>query len=629
MLKNSLSGFYNAIYKDRGFSIAPHHIHVCLALEDFRINKLILIGPPGTGKSTITSQVYPAWRLGEQPDTTIIAISAGEGLVKGFQEAIGEIIETDKAFRKLYPEVTPDKKRGWSTEKGLYVTGHAAGDPDASFIGVGIDSRTLTGLHGREIIMDDLHNKDNSASAEQCQKVVDTFYNTILGRADPRGARYVLSGRRFNRADVYGALIESGDWVVLECPAERKGSHELWHDVKVPKLEDGSPMPCWFSENLTPLPGQDPDKPYVKYKAYYGVDHTGKGFYWPGSKSKRSEFESIKRATPALAEAVYQCNPNVRENPVFEDADFITFRDVSPADAALGIHSPAVRGFIERTQGTVIQVWDTAAGKSSDSAYSVCVTGILVPSDQWWRGEDEKVVGQCERHNRVYVVDVLREKLDFGELSNAFRKQNGLWQPQLVLVENRSSGIQLLQSFISSGIPIRGVTAKDGKMDRAVDAVGGSHASVQGWFRQHRVVLLDGAAWGKAYTTEFLEFSGTRAGRKDQVDATVYLIAHAIEAGVGMARLPSSDALAAASPDEIEEGRPVNVLEEIAKLGSDLSEHPLYNACGTCEMWHGHGKPGQPGVRNWCGLHKRAAIPFDSCWDYRERGALQMLGRGF
>jgi len=651
-----LPDFYNAIQRPRGFQLAPHHLHVCYGLEDKRIRKLMLIAGPGNGKSTITSQIYPALEIGRDPSMTCLAISGAEGLTQGFQTAVSEIIESSEPFKKLFPKVGPDKARGWAMEKGLFVTGRAPGDPDASYKAVGIDSRQLTGLHARTIIMDDLHDDQNSLTDETCAKVVARFYKTILGRGDPRGARYILSGRRFNRADVYGSLQESGDWVVLRLPAERPKSFELWHDVLVPKLEDGSPLPCWFSENLEPDRDQDRSKRYIKYKAFYSVDPKRKGFYWPAMPSKRDEYESVKRNSPREAESVYQCNPNVQTDPVFKENDFPLFSAFTPEDAKLGLKSPVVRRFIQDMNGTVIQAWDTAAGKSRDSAYSVCVTGILVPSEEWHCGDAETPLeqmrekyGQADRHNRVYVVDVLREKLRWEELSMAVRTQNDKWNPDVVLVEERSSGIQIVDSYRGSDVPIHGVQAKDGKMSRAIDAVGGAHASVQGWYGQHRVVLLDGCQWLQPFINEHLEFVGSRQGKKDQVDAGCYLVNYAIKAGVGMAKLPSEDMFA--TPDMVEQ--PSSFIQGLQMLGlgdvgglighkggppleDDLRnafrpQSPLDGCCGSCDAWKGRSSAGKPpgDVKPFCGIYRRAVTAFDSCNDWREINAAQTLGRGF
>jgi hypothetical protein len=228
-----------------GFTLPIHLVPVVRALVDERIRKLMIIVGPGSGKSMLLSQVFPSWILGHDPTMTIIGISAGEALIQGFVRSVMETIEWSPTFRTLFPKVRPDKSAGWSTERGLFVTGRHYGNPDANYSPNGLESKSLTGRHGRLLVCDDLHDTENSASQDQCLKVKDRYYNTIIGRADPRGARFVVAGRRWNQLDLYAHLMEDGDFVTMVLPAERPGTDKLYWDVSVP---DG--VTCIFNESV-------------------------------------------------------------------------------------------------------------------------------------------------------------------------------------------------------------------------------------------------------------------------------------------------------------------------------------------------------------------------------------------
>lgn len=237
--------FYNLICAERGFQMPPHLAPLARGLIDDRIDKFMVIVGPGSGKSTALSEVWPAFELGHNPTTTILGISAGEALMQGFQRSVMETIEWSPIYKHLFPKVKPDKTAGWSSERGMFVTGREMGNPDASFSASGLDSKSLTGKHARVVSCDDIHDKENSGSIEQCDKVWDTWHNTILGRGDPRGARYVIAGRRWNGEDIYARHMRSGEWVVLELPAEREDSKDLWVDITIP---DG--LVCCFNEEV-------------------------------------------------------------------------------------------------------------------------------------------------------------------------------------------------------------------------------------------------------------------------------------------------------------------------------------------------------------------------------------------
>lgn len=227
--------FYNAMFADRGFVCPPHMVAPARMLSDKRIRNGIIVIGPGSSKSTMFSVVHPAFEIGQDPTQTFLNISAGEGLVQGFQSAVGDWIKNSPIYRAFFPDVYPDEKAGWSSEKGLFVAGHRSGDPDSNYFACGLTSKQLTGKHARNVFGDDLHDRENSASFDACLKVQDTYYNTLIGRADPSGARFMLTGRRWHDEDILGHLEKQGTYVVMSLPAERPNSRELYWDVTIPK----------------------------------------------------------------------------------------------------------------------------------------------------------------------------------------------------------------------------------------------------------------------------------------------------------------------------------------------------------------------------------------------------------
>ena len=211
-----------------------HFWTVCLALTDSRIKNFQLIIGPGVGKSLLLSTIYPAWLIGHDPTQTILGISGGESLMQGFQSSVMRIVESSPAFTESFPDVRPDKGAGWSSERGMFVTGHPPAVPDANYLAAGINSTYLTGKHAKVLIIDDLHNRENSSTADQCKKIKQSYYDTIIGRADPMGAKFIVAGRRWSTEDIYGSLINNGSFVTLSLPFFRDGSKSLYFDVTVP-----------------------------------------------------------------------------------------------------------------------------------------------------------------------------------------------------------------------------------------------------------------------------------------------------------------------------------------------------------------------------------------------------------
>jgi predicted phage terminase large subunit-like protein len=584
---------------------------MCRALEDRRIKNLMIILGPGGGKSNLISVIYPAWRLGVDAASTILGISAGENLVQGFLHGVMEIVEYSPHYHRFFPNTRPDKSAGWSTERGIFVTGHQLGDADASYWGAGLDSKSLGGKHAREIILDDLHDDTNSATSEQCLKVRKRYYNTLLGRADPRGARRILAGRRWSEQDLYGHFSDSGDWVVMTLPNERAGETALYIDVRVPKG-----LECCFTDTMLPEPIQPREASYVVYKAYYGADPTAQGFYWPSMPEKRLEYFTTKRNEPAVAESVYQCNPGARQGAVFRRDDFVYF--APPPRLAEGMRRQEVAEWVTEKGGFLAQVWDTAAGKSQGSAYTVGITLLLVPSRDWHRGEDTEYFGEAEHHYLVYVMDVLRRKMDFGQLAGAVREKWRTWRPRIVLVEDKFSGISLLQTMRGSGINVKGVKTSEGKVERAIDAVGGASGSVQGWSRQGRILFpAEEKTWLDGFEQELIDFSTDSGGRKDQVDAFVHGVVYAIQQGAKSITLPTDDPMEISDEPRVAVDPRAVLFQSFATLDEYVTD-PFADRCGgdhPCYFW----KVQSPNGRgSWCRFHQRVVSALDSCEHRRD-----------
>ena len=78
----------------------------------------------------------------------------------------------------------------------------------------------------------------------------------------------------------------------------------------------------------------------------------------------------------------------------------------------------------------IVQSWDTANKPTELADYSVCTTWGL------------KGTNFC-------LLNVLRKKLDYPGLKRAVREQNELFSPNVVLIEDKASGTQLIQDLIA------------------------------------------------------------------------------------------------------------------------------------------------------------------------------------
>ena len=140
----------------------------------------------------------------------------------------------------------------------------------------------------------------------------------------------------------------------------------------------------------------------------------------------------------------------------------------------------------------VVQSWDTAAKMGELNDYSVCTTWAI-------------------KEKRVYLLDVLRERLELPALKRRVIEEADRWKPERVLIEDKGSGTGLLQELRVSGFhKARAYMPKGDKGLRL--------ASVTPIFEEGRVYLPSTAAWLDAFVHELTGFPGLK--HDDQVDST-------------------------------------------------------------------------------------------------------------
>lgn len=156
----------------------------------------------------------------------------------------------------------------------------------------------------------------------------------------------------------------------------------------------------------------------------------------------------------------------------------------------------------------IVQSWDTASKETELSDYSVCTTwGLKGP-------------------NR-YLLHVLRARMDYPSLKRAVIEQIKTYRPHVVLIEDKASGIQLIQELREMGHSIIKECKPVG--DKVMRARAQT-AAFEGGF----VLLPRQAAWLDAYVLELTTFN--RGKYDDQVDSTSqalgWLAVNCVEPGI-------------------------------------------------------------------------------------------------
>ena len=138
----------------------------------------------------------------------------------------------------------------------------------------------------------------------------------------------------------------------------------------------------------------------------------------------------------------------------------------------------------------IVQSWDTANKATELSDFSVCTS---------WG-----VAGK-----NLYLIDVLRRRMEYPELKRAVREQYERFEPSVVLIEDKASGTQLIQELIADGL--HAVTRYRPQSDKIM-RLHAQTAMIENGF----VHLPEQAPWLAPYLAELTAFPNGK--HDDQVE---------------------------------------------------------------------------------------------------------------
>lgn len=159
------------------------HIAYCRTIDKYPL----IMAPWGHGKTQQLVIGHTLWQLGRDRNQRIgIVCNSDPNAVKRVS-AIKDYIERDAGYREMFPEVVPDRARGWGKQQ-LYVER----DPEARSVDPSVFSAGVfsTGIGGRMdgLVVDDPVDLRNAIQMPALREVViEAIKNVWLSRLEPWG----------------------------------------------------------------------------------------------------------------------------------------------------------------------------------------------------------------------------------------------------------------------------------------------------------------------------------------------------------------------------------------------------------------------------------------------------------
>jgi len=224
-----------AAYQWPGYRDAPHHRLIARKLEAVErgeIKRLMITMPPRHGKSMLTSEFFPAWYLGRNPDHYVAMATYAQELADDFGRKVKNQI-ADESFGAIFPGVAlaDDSK----SAKRFHIDGVDGGYEHAltqrgAYYAVGVGG-PLTGRGAHLLLIDDpVKNREDADSEIVRKKTKDWYTSTAYTRLMP-GGRVVIIQTRWHEDDLSGWLLaehKHEGWECLDLPAIGLDGKALW-----------------------------------------------------------------------------------------------------------------------------------------------------------------------------------------------------------------------------------------------------------------------------------------------------------------------------------------------------------------------------------------------------------------
>ena len=214
---------------------ARHHLALIERLERVasgEIDRLMVLMPPGSAKSTYASVLFPAWFLAQTSHSSIIGASHTASLAEDFSRRVLSVVRDNP--RELGYGLTRESAELWTTTNGGRYRAAGVGGP-------------ITGQRADLFIIDDpVKSREDANSETMREKAYGWYRADVMTRLKP-GARMVLIMTRWHEDDLGGRLLldaqAGGDqWDVLKLPAIAEGGSDplgrLDGDALWPEWED-------------------------------------------------------------------------------------------------------------------------------------------------------------------------------------------------------------------------------------------------------------------------------------------------------------------------------------------------------------------------------------------------------
>jgi predicted phage terminase large subunit-like protein len=209
------------------FICGPHHTIMAKKFEALvrgELNRVIINIAPRHGKSELTSYLFLAWLMGQEPDAKIIQATHTGELAIRFGRKVRNLMDSDE-YREVFPHVSlaADSKAAgrWETNAG------------GEYFAAGVGG-AMTGRGANYLVIDDPHSEQDALSETAMEKAYEWYTSGPRQRLQP-GGKILLVMTRWSKTDLTAMVLNdqakdprADKWEVIEFPAIMPSGKPCW-----------------------------------------------------------------------------------------------------------------------------------------------------------------------------------------------------------------------------------------------------------------------------------------------------------------------------------------------------------------------------------------------------------------
>lgn len=235
-------------YGEYAYKLRPaaHHREMVEWMMD-RVSKGedgVILEPRGHAKTTWANTIFLSWLIAKNPNIRIGLISNTATQANAFSRAIRFNFETNQYHREIFGDLVGPNK--WTDVEWIQRGSPLHATKDLTMYSQGAGGAILSKRFDL-IICDDILDKDNTANAEQIEKVKTWFWQTLKPCLAPFGSLIVI-GTRWAEGDLYQELLDPPEKEGKGWPSLVRGA------IRYPDGDDNHEHPEALWPDLWPLP---------------------------------------------------------------------------------------------------------------------------------------------------------------------------------------------------------------------------------------------------------------------------------------------------------------------------------------------------------------------------------------